>query len=47
MKPNQTHPEGWRIKGLFQWSVAMASFVLFLLLEGCLLYAYYVYLSAH
>jgi hypothetical protein len=36
---------GWRIQGWFEWLVAMASCVVFLALEGGLLYAYYHFLK--
>jgi len=44
MKENRKAIDGWRIKGALEWGVAMGSFMAFLALEACLLYAYYIFL---
>ena len=38
-KPNQ----GWRIRGWFDWSFAVLSFLIFVLLEATLIYSYFVF----
>jgi len=35
--------EGWRIKNLFDWCFAVVSFIVFVLLEGALIYSYLVF----
>lgn len=35
---------GFRIKSFFDWMFAVVSFLIFLALEGALLYAYFVYM---
>jgi hypothetical protein len=36
---------GFRIKSFFDWLFAVVSFLIFLALEGALLYVYFVYMS--
>ena len=39
-KPNQ----GWRIRGWLDWSFAVFSFLIFVLLEVTLIYSYFVFI---
>ena len=35
----------WRMRSWFDWLFALASFLVFICLEGALLYAYYTFLN--
>ena len=43
VKTKNKWTQGWRIKGWFDWSFAVLSFVVFVLLEATLIYSYFVF----
>ena len=45
MKQSKKLIDGWQIKTRFDWFFSGASFVVFLCLEGALLYAYFSWLA--
>ena len=47
MKKKTKLIDGWKIKNWLDWLIAMVSFVLFLLLEGAIIYSYFVFLRQH
>jgi hypothetical protein len=37
--------DGWKIKSWLDWTIAMLSFLLFIIFEGAIIYSYWVFLG--
>ena len=43
VKTTKRSVHGWRIRNWFDWSFAVSSFVVFILLEAAIIYSYFVF----